>query len=247
MDVMWCRKWAAVKNKVNGQRGRSEIHQVTPLLLRPTRTRKMKACRTLLSSAVTRRRTRSTVLHSTLPPAVDLIGPPCPLSNLRPVYYSPLFPSLHSPPSISKNQHPYSPQEFASSHSAPLYDHRQQRLHQLKRKLHAQDLEWRLTRYRFDQFNQHFWARTNTSFLLARDAYVANLDPSSTNSSSAGTVSDVDLAPFYAQHLKDTKKVYAEYNAQLWKAQARLLWPALKAVARGWKWRWEVWKAGGEK
>lgn len=207
---------------------------------------KMKPCSSLQSAAraVPRRRTRpsSTALHTSLPPSVDWIGPPCPLSNLRPVYYAPLFPSLHSAPSIQKNQHPYSPQEFASSSSA--LDTTQQRLQQLKRKLHAQDLEWRLTRYRFDQFNQHFWSKTNTSFLLARDAYVARLSPSS---SSTGAISDVDLAPFYAEHLRETKKVYAEYNAQLWKAQAGLLWPALKAVARGWKWRWEVWKAGGEK
>ncbi|ORY78412.1 hypothetical protein BCR35DRAFT_101820 [Leucosporidium creatinivorum] len=193
----------------------------------------MKSCSTSLSAvrSVPRRRQRTSLLHSTLPPSVDLIGPPCPLSNLRPVYYTPLFPSLHSPPSISKNQHPYSPQEFASSSasSSAQGDTRQQHLQLLKH-----------------QFNQDFWARTNTAFLKARDNYVANLPPSSSTTSGT-SISDVDLAPFYAQHLASTKKVYAEYNRQLWKAQAALLWPALKAVARSWKWRWEVWKAGGEK
>jgi hypothetical protein len=36
-----------------------------------------------------------------IPPSRDLIGPPCPLSNLRPVYYAPLFPSLHSPSGLA--------------------------------------------------------------------------------------------------------------------------------------------------
>lgn len=184
------------------------------------------------------------------PPAHDLIGPPCPLSNLRPVYYAPMFPELHSPPSVARNMHPYRLQEFGTSADSATLDPRQRRLQALKRQLHAADLEWRLTRYRVDQFNQDFWARTNTNFLKARNAYVAQLAPRSqqdVEDTSSQTVRDVDLAPFYAQHLASTKRAYAEYNSRLWKLQATLLWPALKASLRVWKWRWEVWKAGGER
>lgn len=198
--------------------------------------------------SIPRRRHRTpTTAPSSLPPSVDLIGPPCPLSNLRPVYYAPLFPSLHSAPSILKNQHPYRLQEFATTSEG--WNEQQQRLQQLKRQLHAQDLAWRLTRYRVDQFNQEFWTRTNTAFLRARDQYVAALPRSSSSSSpnsNSTTIPDVDLAPFYAQHLASTKKIYADYNAQVWKLQAALLWPAVKAMARSVKWKWEVWKAGGE-
>lgn len=55
----------------------------------------------------------------------------------------------------------------------------------------------------------------------------------------------VDLAPFYAQHLAETKRAYADYNKQLWRFQAGLIWPAVRASARSWRWRFEVWRAGG--
>lgn len=188
---------------------------------------------------------------NTTPPAQDLIGPPCPLSNLRPVYYAPMFPELHSPPSFTRNLHPYRLQEFGTSSDAATLDPKQQRLQSIKRQLHAADLEWRLTRYRVDQFNQDFWARTNTDFLKARDAYVARLPPRTDTEKGEARIdrspTDVDLAPFYAEHLASTKKLYAAYNAQLWKMQAALLWPAINASVRRWKWRWEVWKAGGER
>lgn len=199
-----------------------------------------------------RRRHRSRSHLGATPPSQDLIGPPCPLSNLRPVYYAPMFPELHSPPSLARNLHPYRLQEFGTSNESATLDPRQQRLQALKRQFHAADLEWRLTRYRVDQFNQDFWARTNTEFLNARNAYVAQLPRhGSPDNNEAGQIAsaptDVDLAPFYAQHLASTKKLYAAYNAQLWKMQAALLWPAISASIRRWKWRWEVWKAGGER
>ncbi|GAA6059544.1 hypothetical protein JCM10212_006042 [Sporobolomyces blumeae] len=66
----------------------------------------MKPSRTVLSTIspkTPRRRVRPShgIAHGghgpTTPPSRDLVGPPCPLSNLRPVYYAPLFPSLHNP------------------------------------------------------------------------------------------------------------------------------------------------------
>ncbi|GAA5992401.1 hypothetical protein JCM11641_002733 [Rhodosporidiobolus odoratus] len=210
-----------------------------------------------------RRRLRpSSDSHDTsasLPPARDLIGPPCPLSNLRPVYYAPLFPLLHaSASSTSLSPHPYSLAEFPTTSVLSSRSRKQQRLQQVQRELHAQDLEWRLTRYRLDAFNQDFWARTNTQFLQARDAYLARKEAEAARAgpdgatfppatSMAATPSeDVDLAPFYAEHLAATKKQYAEYNTALWRMQAALLWPAVRASLRRWRWKWEVWRAGGE-
>ncbi|GAA5843557.1 hypothetical protein JCM11251_001655 [Rhodosporidiobolus azoricus] len=193
-----------------------------------------------------------------IPPSRDLIGPPCPLSNLRPVYYAPLFPSLHSAASSTPSPHPYSLAEFPTTSSASTRSAKKQRLHRVQRELHAQDLEWRLTRYRLDAFNQDFWARTNTQFLHARDAYIARKEAEAAlhgpdgaefppaTSMAATPTEDVDLAPFYAEHLAATKKQYADYNTQLWKMQAALLWPAVKASLRKWRWKWEVWRAGGE-
>ncbi|GAA5865833.1 hypothetical protein JCM8547_005727 [Rhodosporidiobolus lusitaniae] len=196
-----------------------------------------------------------------IPPSRDLIGPPCPLSNLRPVYYAPLFPHLHAAASSTPlSPHPYSLAEFPSSAlSSSRSSRKQQRLQRIQRELHAQDLEWRLTRYRLDAFNQDFWARTNTQFLQARDAYIARREAEAAlhgpdgaefppaTSIAATPTEDVDLAPFYAEHLAATKKQYAAYNTQLWKMQAALLWPAVKASMRKWRWKWEVWRAGGER
>ncbi|GAA6026728.1 hypothetical protein JCM8097_005818 [Rhodosporidiobolus ruineniae] len=217
-----------------------------------------------------RRRLRASSLShdssAAIPPSRDLIGPPCPLSNLRPVYYAPLFPALHAAASSTPtNPHPYSLAEFpttsalSSSPSSSRASAKQQRLQRLQRTLHARDLEWRLTRYRLDAFNQDFWARMNTQFLRARDGYIARQEAEAAalhgvdgaafpppTSAAATPTEDVDLAPFYAEHLAATKKQYADYNAQLWKMQAALLWPAVKAAGRKWRWKYEVWRAGGE-
>ncbi|GAA5978620.1 hypothetical protein JCM10908_004426 [Rhodotorula pacifica] len=255
-----------------------------------------------------RRRVRTLPPSSsaTLPPARDLIGPPCPLSNLRPVYYAPLFPSLHSPSGWGdlaaaveegsadtasrrtgeaaaapprRKQHPYSLAEFPtlspsslpSSQTSSAQAPRPERLESLRRRLHAQDLEWRWARYRFDAFNQGFWTRMNERFLRGRDAYLARLDSDSeadpvavrterdlgretfpprtsaaypSSSSESASAREVDLSPFYAQHLADTKRAYADYNKQLWRLQAGLIGPAVRASLRNWRWKWEVWRAG---
>ncbi|SCV67099.1 BQ2448_5745 [Microbotryum intermedium] len=179
------------------------------------------------------------------PPTRDLVGAPCPLSNLRPVYYAPLFPELHDSPPTARSQHPYSLAEFPSTSpsSSPSlspsssFAARQHRLQLLKAKFYAQDLEYRLNLYRLDAFNQDFWARTNADFLAARDRWLCQHHPQVGRAEQ-----DIDLSPFYAQHLAATKHAYQSYNAQLWRATARMMWPALKAARRNWRWKWEVWK-----
>lgn len=222
----------------------------------------------------------TTTTSSLVPPSRDLIGPPCPLSNLRPVYYAPLFPSLHagaSPSSSlgppSSRPHPYSLAEFpttstttssspsSASASAALPPGQRARLESLRRHLAEKDLAWRLTRYRLDAFNQAFWSRQNARFLRARDEFLARHGarapdeeaggeevfppgPSAALRDERGGASDVDLAQFYKAYLEETKGEYARYNTQLWRLQGAMLWPALKAVAREWRWRWECWRAG---
>ena len=325
----------------------------------------LKATTATTAKAVTRTRRRPTATAPRakgdaapdaaliIPPSRDLIGPPCPLSNLRPVYYAPLFPSLHSPsgwgdlaataatdanadaaaplpslwtaargaPSSSstpapprrlprpRKPHPYSLAEFptlsTSSPSRPRTstttttttttvssDPKLVRLERVRQRLHAQDLEWRWARYRFDAFNQAFWTRMNERFLRGREAYLLaaaataradaqgidsegrhgggggtdhqqeaaqslssssrpNTNPNpNPNAGVEGTpavtvaAAAVDLAPFYAQHLAETKRAYADYNKQLWRFQAGLIWPAVRASVRSWRWRFEVWRAG---
>ncbi|KAK4705742.1 apoptogenic protein 1, partial [Phenoliferia sp. Uapishka_3] len=164
-------------------------------------------------------------------PTVDLIGPPCPLSNLRPTYYAALFPSLTR---ATTTPHPYSLTEFPTSPQSA-------RLARVQLQLHAADLEWRLMRYRIDRHDQDFWTRTNRLFLEKREEFVTR---SRRQSGKTGDVDDVELAPFYKEHLDRTRSEYAVYNRELWSMQASLLWPSLKAATRSWRWRWELWKAG---
>lgn len=179
-----------------------------------------------------RRRAVPSTISLVAPPTVDLIGPPCPLSNLRPTYYAALFPSL---PTSSTLPHPYSLDEFPSSASSA-------RLARVQRQLHAADLEWRLMRYRIDRHDQDFWARTNTQFLSRRDEFVRTERARAPDAEHRDA--DVELAPFYKEHLDRTRKDYAKYNRELWAMQASLLWPSLKAATRSWRWRFEVWRAG---
>ncbi|TKA56137.1 hypothetical protein B0A53_01427 [Rhodotorula sp. CCFEE 5036] len=267
----------------------------------------LKATTATTAKAVTRTRRRTTATAPRakgdaapdaaliIPPSRDLIGPPCPLSNLRPVYYAPLFPSLHSPsgwgdlaataatdanadaaaplPSLWTAAGGAPPQ--TSTPAPPLSsDPKLVRLERVRQRLHAQDLEWRWARYRFDAFNQAFWTRMNERFLRGREAYLLaaaataradaqgidsegrhgggggtdhqqeaaqslssssrpNTNPNpNPNAGVEGTpavtvaAAAVDLAPFYAQHLAETKRAYADYNKQLWRFQAGLIWPA---------------------
>lgn len=187
------------------------------------------------------RTTLSSKQSSYWPPELPADPAPPQLSNLRPVYYAPLFPELHSSPKRPTTLHPYSLAEFPS-HSASAQSLKQLRLHALKQELHAADLAWRLHQYRVDAFNQAFWVRTNTAFLRAKERWV---DKHAASLPANTREEDLDLSGFYKEHLERTKREYAEYNAQLWRLQASLVWPAVKAAARGWRWKWELWKAGG--
>ncbi|KAF8636585.1 hypothetical protein AX17_003396 [Amanita inopinata Kibby_2008] len=78
----------------------------------------------------------------------DLIGPPDPVSHLRPVIYD------NSPASIQPTQlhHPYSLTEFNSSND-PYGD---------------LELQYNLQRQQLDAFNHQFWLDTNTRFEAAK-------------------------------------------------------------------------------
>lgn len=165
-------------------------------------------------------------------PPHDLIGPSDPISNLRPQFYAPLFPELHQTSIPSPTLHPYSLAEFPLLHKHT--DPTQNLLQEYQQLLHRQDIEYRLQRYRLDNFNQTFWSNTNTSFLLAREEYLRS-HPSPQDL-------EIDLSPFYAQHLKQTKFLYQQYNSQLWGLTAKSLWPAFKAALRPYRWAYKKWR-----
>ncbi|WWC60068.1 uncharacterized protein I303_102631 [Kwoniella dejecticola CBS 10117] len=91
---------------------------------------------------------------------VDLVAPPDPASNIRPIIYA-------SKPSINPSTNsPYSASEFPTGSRDA--------------KLENMELEWRLRRERVDLMNHRFWATTNLSF-EAQKAHRLSLLPAASD------------------------------------------------------------------
>lgn len=78
---------------------------------------------------------RLRLLHSTVPTA-DYVGPPDPVSNIRPVLYNVLGPTT----TAESPQHPYSLDEFRINDSEDTLEY-----------------QWKLQRQQLDAFNDAFW------------------------------------------------------------------------------------------
>ncbi|WWC68849.1 uncharacterized protein I206_102785 [Kwoniella pini CBS 10737] len=109
------------------------------------------------SSPSTPRRRRS---NANVPTSgVDLVAPPDPASNIRPIIYA-------SKPSINPSTNsPYSASEFPTGSSDA--------------KLENMELEWRLRRERVDLMNHRFWATTNLTFEAQKAHRLSLLPPAS--------------------------------------------------------------------
>ncbi|KAI0748168.1 hypothetical protein C8Q80DRAFT_1170501 [Daedaleopsis nitida] len=78
-----------------------------------------------------------------------LVGPPDPVSHLRPVIYDDA-PPLPPPPV----RHPYSLREFTGD---------------------TREYQWKMQRQETDTFNHDFWKESNTRFYSAKDAVLQSL------------------------------------------------------------------------
>ncbi|KAI0035096.1 hypothetical protein K488DRAFT_76869 [Vararia minispora EC-137] len=127
-------------------------------------------------------------LHATSRLARTLIGPPDPISNLRPVLYD----ASDTPRPVKSTVviHPYSLSEFARPES---------------------DLEygWRWHRKQLDAFNHAFWTDANTRFTSARDDALSSLPPNATSKAR-----DAVLADLYRRWVLQEASRQAEYNRQ---------------------------------
>lgn len=81
----------------------------------------------------------------------NLVGPPDPVSNFRPVLYT----DTSTSPTL---RHPYSLSEFAGDH----------------------DLQWRLQRQSLDAFNHNFWTDASSLFLYHHEYMLSPLFQSNT-------------------------------------------------------------------
>ncbi|WVQ73831.1 hypothetical protein IAR50_003412 [Cryptococcus sp. DSM 104548] len=151
---------------------------------------------------------------------VDLVAPPDPVSNIRPIIYA------SKPATRPSANSPYSASEFpAGSYGDARLDN--------------MELEWRLRRERVDLMNHRFWASTNQSFNAQQQHRLSLLPPAS----DPPTAEDIRLredclTQFYAdwQIANQDRQIrwVKEWWREIWeglKIQARLY--VLKAVKRG--------------
>ena len=162
------------------------------------------------------------------------VGPPDPVSNLRPVVYS--EPQVRPKSAL----HPYSLEEFtaraqtqrgrSSSALVRYADH-------LLGQLEAVSMHARLQSMWLDQFNQRFWFDNNVRFTRALEEYKAHVAPQ-------GDATLELLAPFYREWLVVNAKRLRHYNHTLWVATYKTIGAQLRlALLQGYT-RVVVWFAG---
>ncbi|TCD68904.1 hypothetical protein EIP91_009454 [Steccherinum ochraceum] len=129
------------------------------------------------------------LLHSTSV-RHDLVGPPDPVSNLRPVVYDDAPPEIRSP----NDTHPYSLKEFRGD---------------------AREYQWKMQRQQLDAYNLAYWTDSNTRFEGAKQAMLTSLPESTTEEER-----EFALSEFYYRWLvqeEERSKLYNEqWNKQNW-------------------------------
>ncbi|KAF6767522.1 hypothetical protein PSEUBRA_005435 [Kalmanozyma brasiliensis GHG001] len=179
-------------------------------------------------------------------PGADMVGPPDPISNLRPIRYGSAFeevtsPSVSSPSATASLSHPYSLQEFTSSSSTLPGTSRAPSLYfeRLLAKLESAELAHKLRMARADSFNQRFWQENNARFIQALGEFrsrtgsskaVATTGKGNTTNEQENEL-DLDsdsLATFYSAWLKANSARHRAYNRQLWRQTFGDLAPAAR-------------------
>ncbi|KAG7092506.1 hypothetical protein E1B28_008857 [Marasmius oreades] len=130
----------------------------------------------------------SRVLHASARSLRDLIGPPDPISHLRPIIYD----DVPTPPPPSLLHHPYSLAEFDPEPSNNESAH---------------ELQWKLQRKQLDDLNQYFWLDSNIRFESGKKAVLESLPLTA-------SVMDKEnaLSEFYKHWLMQEKPRLEEYT-----------------------------------
>ena len=148
----------------------------------------------------------------------NLVGPANPVSNLRPVYFAPLFPV--SSWNAGTSPHPYSLNELHSTVALPP------QLVELRETLAAEDLQYRMMLSAHEKRSITFWSDINTRYAVAK------------------AQSDMDEDDFDRLWSQDHQAEYRTYHRLFYKGQFGLVWPSAKAEWRRLKWRAACWRAG---
>ncbi|KAF7294904.1 hypothetical protein MIND_01028400 [Mycena indigotica] len=129
----------------------------------------------------------SRCLHRSCRVLADRVGPPHPISNMRPVVYDD-----DEPTSAPRAYHPYSLHEFDPTPNTSPH------------KLH-----WKLLRQQNDQFHHEFWIESNTRFERGKIAALAALP-------STATALDKEraLSAFYKQWVTQEEPRITRYTEE---------------------------------
>ncbi|KZV71681.1 hypothetical protein PENSPDRAFT_751623, partial [Peniophora sp. CONT] len=118
-------------------------------------------------------RTLHTSARASNAQARTLVGPPDPVSNLRPVVYADApLPSASGSGATHNSNHPYSLSEFP------------------KAGLNDADYRWRLRREELDAFNHAFWTDSNKRFAAAQAAALDALPSDATPDTREAVLAD---------------------------------------------------------
>jgi len=118
--------------------------------------------------------------------ASDYVGPPDPVSNIRPVLYD----DSGSTSAKLPLRHPYALDEFRDES-------------------HSVEYQWKLQRQQLDAFNDAFWRDTNSRFEAAKAAAVSGLPPHAT-----AEQREERLSEFYKNWVLQEATRQEEYNSE---------------------------------
>ncbi|KAF5373771.1 hypothetical protein D9758_000588 [Tetrapyrgos nigripes] len=128
------------------------------------------------------------LLHASRILSKTLVGPPDPISHLRPVIYDDVL----APPSPSVLYHPYSLAEFDP---------------EPKRSQSQNELYYKLQMQRLDALSQNFWLDSNSRFEAAKEAVLNGLPSSATQLDKERALSE-----FYKQWLMQERSRLDKYT-----------------------------------
>ncbi|KAJ7774553.1 hypothetical protein DFH07DRAFT_952265 [Mycena maculata] len=125
-------------------------------------------------------------------PLCDHVGPPHPISNMRPMIYD-----EDAPASTQRAYHPYSLHEFDPEPASPY------------------KLQWKLQRQQLDEFHHTFWLESNTRFERGKQEALSRLPETAT-----ALDKERALSEFYRQWVEQEDRRTGEYTEE-WRQRNR--------------------------
>ncbi|KAF8892546.1 hypothetical protein BD779DRAFT_1670236 [Infundibulicybe gibba] len=132
-----------------------------------------------------------------------LVGPPDPISHIRPIVYTDYATPSSSSVVPARIRHPYSLTEFDDSE------------HTVHSSTNTHELQFRLQRQQLDAYHHDFWLNSNTRFEAAKAAILAALPPGSTPLDKEQTLSQF-YTQWYMQEAPRTDAYTTEWRKRNW-------------------------------